>query len=35
MKVMMLHKTDAYYENVGLPSKEIIAGVVAVTRLAA
>ena len=27
MKFMMLHKTDAYYENGGLPSKELIAGV--------
>ena len=24
---MMMHKTDAYYENGGLPSKELIAGV--------
>lgn len=27
MKFMMLHKTDAYYENGGMPSKELIAGV--------
>ena len=27
MKFMMLHKTDAYYENGGLPSKELVAGV--------
>jgi hypothetical protein len=27
MKFMMLHKTTAYYENGGLPSKELIAGV--------
>jgi hypothetical protein len=27
MKFMMLHKTNAYYENGGLPSKELIAGV--------
>ena len=27
MKFMMLHKTDAYYESGGLPSKELIAGV--------
>jgi hypothetical protein len=27
MLFMMLHKTDAYYENGGLPSKELIAGV--------
>ena len=27
MKFMMLHKTSAYYENGGLPSKELIAGV--------
>lgn len=27
MKFMMLHKTDAFYENGGLPSKELIAGV--------
>jgi hypothetical protein len=27
MKFMMLHKTDAYYEAGGLPSKELIAGV--------
>jgi hypothetical protein len=27
MMFMMLHKTDAYYENGGLPSKELIAGV--------
>ena len=27
MKLMMLHKTDAYYENGGLPSKALIAGV--------
>jgi hypothetical protein len=27
VKFMMLHKTDAYYEKGGLPSKELIAGV--------
>ena len=27
MKFMMLHKTNAYYEQGGLPSKELIAGV--------
>jgi hypothetical protein len=27
MKFMMLHKADAYYENGGLPTKELIAGV--------
>jgi hypothetical protein len=27
MKFMMLHKTDAYYESGGLPTKELIAGV--------
>jgi hypothetical protein len=27
MKFMMMHKTDAYYENGGKPSKELIAGV--------
>jgi hypothetical protein len=27
MKFMMLHKTDAYYENGGLPSQELIEGV--------
>ena len=27
MKFMMLHKTSAFYENGGLPSKELIAGV--------
>src|SRR5690349_15192204 len=27
MKFMMLHKTNAYYENGGLPSKELIADI--------
>ncbi len=27
MKFMMMHKTDAYYESGGLPSKELIADV--------
>ena len=27
MKFMMMHKTDAYYEAGGLPSKELIANV--------